>query len=135
VSEYLVRWTFGANNQLRSNKREVVMYQFHKDKKEAVDHYVSLLNHTSPAMGMTTEIFQLVQLVPGESEPEDVDDEIVRQKGSVRKDRFLNLTTVRRDEEVMKMWHNGSSRREIANAMDLKYQTVYSIIRRLSDVK
>jgi DNA-directed RNA polymerase specialized sigma24 family protein len=132
VSEYLVRWTFGANNQLRSNKREVVMYQFHKDKKEAVDHYVSLLNHTSPAMGMTTEIFQLVQLVPGEPEPEEIVDESEPNEVA----RWVkDFPKEDRDKVIFKQFKEGFSRKEIADQTGLSYGTVTSIIRRLSDSK
>lgn len=140
--EYLVRWKFGPHSLTNHRDVETSWYQqIHPDKKTAVDHYASLLYHSSPSMAMTTEIFQLVQLVPGEPEvPEIVLEEptvvIVEQSDTDKNKhhpRFEYNGFEDRNKQIMKLHKKGHTRREIATEMDLSYQTVYSVVRRLEE--
>lgn len=126
--QYLVRWKFGPNSLLNHMDHDTHWYQqFHPGKEGALKHYTSLLDNTMPSAKITAELFQLVQLVPGEPEPEDV----VETKPEV-----VVETIDDRNKRIMKMYNSGKyTRREIATEIGLGYQTVYSIIRRLSDVK
>jgi hypothetical protein len=126
MSEYLVRWKFGPNSLLNNLNVETTWFQqFHQNKQKAVSHYTSLLFGASPAMAMTTEIFQLVQLVPGKPEPKDV--EVVEDK-EVRSKRIMKEKEVRK-KQALKMIEQGYTRSEIADKLGIKYHAVYAITR------
>jgi len=119
VSDYLVRWKFGPNSLLNHSDVETWWYQqFHSTKEKAVEHYTSLLFHSSPSMSLTVEIFQLVQLVPGQPEPEDI-------PGGVPEEPIEES----RNDRIVRLYNDGKTRREIATEMGLSYQTVYAITR------
>lgn len=127
MSEYLVRWKFAANSLINHRDVETEWYmQFHPTKKSAVEHYVNYLRNSPPAYEMTIEIFQLVKLVPGQPEPEDV---VEKHPSNTNHDLDA------RNKKIIALHEKGSTNREIATKLDISYQTVYSVIRRLSDVK
>ncbi|MET0785770.1 MAG: helix-turn-helix domain-containing protein [Paenisporosarcina sp.] len=122
MSEYLVRWKFGPNSLLNHRDVETGWFQeWHPDKESAVIHYTSILMNRPRSEACTVEIFQMVKLIPGQPEPEDI-QEILGE-------------TETRNKRIMEMREQGYQYREIATATGLSYQTVYSIVRRLSDVK
>lgn len=118
MSLYLVRWKFGPNSLLNRSSEETSWYQqIHPNKKEALDHYISLLQNHTPSADCKAEIYEMVQLVPGAPEPEE---EIIDEAG-------------RRNIRIMEMYEAGYSRREIAERVNLAYATVCAIIKKINE--
>ena len=131
MSLYLVRWKFGPNSLLNhSNVATFWYYHFHSTKERAMAQYTSWLLNSTPAMAITVEIFELVQMIPGQEETKEFPmtiDELLETLPE-------NPATVReaRNTRIMKLFRDGYSRREIADEMDLTYQTVWATVNRLS---
>lgn len=124
MSEYLVRWKFGPNSLLNETDVDTWWYQqFHPDKEAGVKHYTTLLLYSVPVMKVTVEIFELVQLVPGEEEPKDIVDHIVESPAPDIKER---------NQRILEMSKEGYTQKEIASAVGLHYTTVYTIIKKMS---
>ena len=71
MSEYLVRWKYAANSLVNRNDVETNWYeQFHLEKRNAVNQYVSLLNcnNETPSFKMTVEIFRLTKVTHDQPE-------------------------------------------------------------------
>lgn len=122
MSEYLVRWKFGADSLLNSSGVDTEWYQqFHANKHFAVKHYSDLLYHSSPSMKLTVEIFVLEQLIPGQPEPKDVVEEIEKVVEEPVEES--------RNDKIRRLYNKGlgMTRREIATEMGLSYQTVYGV--------
>ena len=123
MSEYLVRWKFGPNSLLNNLDVETNWYQaFYPNKEKAVDQYISWMHNNSPHMAMTVEIFELVKLVPGQPEPEEESEP----------DQNTYETYRARNAQIMELFRQGHSRREIADRFGLSYQAVYGVTRKYS---
>jgi Helix-turn-helix domain len=141
MSEYLVRWKFGPNSLLNPLDVETAWYyQFHVDKIDAVNHFTELLFHASPAMKVTAEIFELVNLMKDESEVVDHNITELYDKGLVDVSFVVlpdssdepEIVEETRDERIVRLYNNGKgkTRREIATEMGLSYQTIYAVTRK-----
>lgn len=69
MSEYLVRWKFGAHSLLNPRPEDTHWYQrFYPNKEQALTHYVSLLHGSSASFPIKVELFELTKFVPGDYE-------------------------------------------------------------------
>lgn len=139
MSEYLVRWKFGPNSLLNHMPVETHWYkQFHPNKKAAIDHYVSLLQNHTPSSACTAEIFQLIQLTPGDTDPEP-EPKTESKPISTKKPTGEEIAARReelieaRNKRIMRKFKSGTSRRDLATQFELSYQQVYAITKKYEE--
>jgi hypothetical protein len=132
MSEYLVRWKFGPNSLLNKLDHETHWYQqFHSNKEDAVSHYTSQLSAGTWVDAMTVEIFQLVQLVPGQPEPEDVIDKVLKQIPP-KKDRLALSNNMQKLLGIIR-YHPGICRVDLqkkSKILDPSYNNTMTSLRR-----
>lgn len=125
MSEFYVKWRFAPKSLFNDRDEWTSWYWgFYPDKESAVEKYAGLLANADWIRGLEVKIFELVELVPGQEE-KDEDPPAVKE--------FLDqqdLLFMSRNERIMKLFNEGSTRREIATLLGLSYQTVYAVTRK-----